>query len=64
MEARICQNMQHKLVVLKCCFMSTKTVGLLGTGAQDGYLDFHAASELDAVQDHPAILLCCVPFIQ
>ena len=26
---------------LKCCFTSTETVGLLGTRAQDGYLDFH-----------------------
>ena len=26
---------------LKCCFTSTLTLGLLGTGAQDGHLDFH-----------------------
>ena len=26
---------------LNCCFTSTETVGLLGTGAQDGHLDFH-----------------------
>ena len=26
---------------LKCCFMSTETVGLLGTGSQDVHLDFH-----------------------
>ena len=31
---------------LKCCFTSTDTVGLLGTGAQDGHLDFHTAPEL------------------
>ena len=31
---------------LKCCFTSTETVGLLGTGAQDGHLDFHSAPEL------------------
>ena len=31
---------------LKCCFTSTETVGLLGTGAQNGYLDFHTAPEL------------------
>ena len=31
---------------LKCCFTSTETVGLLGTGAQNGHLDFHTASEL------------------
>ena len=34
---------------LKCCFTSTKTVGLLWTGAQDGHLDFHTAPELCAV---------------
>ena len=28
---------------LKCCFTSTETVGLLGTGAQDGHLDFYTA---------------------
>ena len=31
---------------LKCCFTSTETVGLLGTGAQDVHLDFHTAPEL------------------
>ena len=34
------------LLLLKRCFTSTETVGLLGTGAQDGHLDFHTASEL------------------
>ena len=29
----------------ECCFTSTKTVGFLGTGAQDGHLDFHTAHE-------------------
>ena len=29
-----------------CCFTSTETVGLLGTGAQDGHFDFHTAPEL------------------
>ena len=28
------------------CFTSTETVGLLGTGAQDGHLHFHTAPEL------------------
>ena len=28
---------------LKCCFTFTETVGLLGTGAQDGHLDFHSS---------------------
>ena len=32
--------------MVECCFTSTKTVGLLGTGAQDGHLDFHTAPEL------------------
>ena len=31
---------------LKCCFTSTETVGLLGTGAQDVHLDFHTAPEV------------------
>ena len=31
---------------LKCCFTSTETVGLLGTGTQDVHLDFHTAPEL------------------
>ena len=32
--------------LVECCFTSTETVGLLGTGAQDGHLDFHTAPEL------------------
>ena len=35
------------LLTLKCCFTSTETVGLLGTGAQDGHLDFHTAPGTD-----------------
>ena len=31
---------------LKCCFTFTETVGLLGTGAQDGHLDFYTAPVL------------------
>ena len=31
---------------MKCCFTSTKIVGLLGTGAQDVHLDFHTTPEL------------------
>ena len=31
---------------LKCCFTSTETIGLFGTGAQDVHLDFHTAPEL------------------
>ena len=33
--------------LLKCCFTSTETVGLLGTGAQDGHLNFHTAPNSD-----------------
>ena len=33
----------HSLKLVKCCFTSTETVGLLGTGAQGGHLDFHTA---------------------
>ena len=36
-------------VQVQCCFTSTETVGLLGTGAQDGHLDFHTAPELSAL---------------
>ena len=37
----------HHRSWLKCCFTSTETVGLLGTGAWDGvHLDFHTAPEL------------------
>ena len=35
--------------LVECCFTSTETVGLLGTGAQDGHLDFHTAPELCVV---------------
>ena len=34
------------VVVVECGFTSTETVGLLGTGAQDGHPDFHTAPEL------------------
>ena len=32
--------------LVECCFTSTETVGLLGTGAQDGHLDFHTVPDL------------------
>ena len=35
-----------RLMMMKCCFTSTETVGLLGTGAKDVHLDFHTAPEL------------------
>ena len=34
------------LMLLHCCFTSTETIGLLGTGAQDNHLDFRTAPEL------------------
>ena len=36
-------TMRNELV--ECCFMSTETVGLLGTEAQDIHLDFHTVLE-------------------
>ena len=33
--------------VVECCFTSIETTVLLGTGAQDGHLDVHTASELE-----------------
>ena len=33
------EDIKHRLII-------TETVGLLGTGAQDGHLDFHTALEL------------------
>ena len=35
-----------RLLLLKCCFTSAETVGLLGTGAEDVHLDFQTAPEL------------------
>ena len=34
------------VLLVVCCFTSTETVGLLGTGAQNGHLDSHTAPEL------------------
>ena len=42
------------VVAVECCFTSTKTVGLLGTGAQDGHLDFHTAPEF-CYEDVPLV---------
>ena len=44
------QSITLTTTVLKCCLMSTKIVGLLGTGAQDGHLNFHTAPELWPLQ--------------
>ena len=32
--------------LIECCFTSTETVGLLGTGAREGHLDFHTDPEI------------------
>ena len=42
------KQVKHVMYVkmVECCFTSTATVGLLGTGAKDGHLDFHTAPEL------------------
>ena len=39
-------NCDQCVCMVQCCFTSTETVGLLGTGAQDGLLDFHTAPNL------------------
>ena len=41
--------------LVECCFTSTETVGLLGTGSQDGHLDFHTAPEVCSPL-YPAVL--------
>ena len=41
----------NMLLLMKWCFTSTETVGLLGTGAQDVHLDFHTAPELSVTVD-------------
>ena len=45
-NARIGLGQNSQIALLKCCFTTTETVGLLGTGAHDGHLDFHTAPEL------------------
>ena len=43
--------------LLKCCFTSTETVGLLGMRAKDGHLDFHTAPELCQTSEIRAVAL-------
>ena len=43
---QIYDRLQQGSQLAECCFTSTETVGLLGTGAQDVHLDFHTAPEL------------------
>ena len=35
----------EQIILVECCFTSTETVALLGTGAQDDHFDFHTAPE-------------------
>ena len=42
----LCLPASPTALLVECCFTSTETVGLLGTGAEDGHLDFHTAPEL------------------
>ena len=56
-------QMVLNMLLWKCCFTSTETVGLSGTGAEDVHLDFHTAPELCDLVDkkkdltHPFILI-------
>ena len=43
--------------LVECCFTSTETVGLLGTGALDGHLHFHTAPEVCLSYRSSALLL-------
>ena len=43
---------------MKCCFTSTETVGVLGTGAQDVHLDFHTAPEFGSAVNYPWKFIC------
>ena len=47
-------------MMLKCCFTSTETVGLLRTGAQDVHLDFHTAPELRATNEGTVVAFISV----
>ena len=50
LESEVYKTVSIKWLKLKYCFTSTETVGLLGTGAQDGHLDFHTAPELYSIK--------------
>ena len=46
-KVTVCTNRKGELTFwLSVALRPTKTVGLLGTGAQDVHLDFHTAPEL------------------
>ena len=50
----LCQSSECAGWLVECCFTSTEIVGLLGTGAQDGHLDFHTVPEL-----YDTTVQCC-----
>ena len=50
---------EQERLMLKCCFTSTETVGLLRTGAQDVHLDFHTAPELCGQEMEQSMTVCC-----
>ena len=50
-RAKINLKQRDNWELVESCFTSTDTIGLLGTGAQDGHLDFHTAPELTSYDD-------------
>ena len=48
------------LMLAECCFTSTETVGLLGTGAQDVHPDIHTVPELWRIMLQPGYLYTLV----
>ena len=53
-----CPN--HVNIVVECCYTSTETVGVLGTRAQDGHLNFYTAPEICLL----LLLQCCFTFTE
>ena len=47
-----CREEHDRGCLVECCFTSTETVGLLGTGAHDVHIDFHTAPELWVALSH------------
>ena len=39
-------NCDQCVCMVQCCFTSTETIRLIGTGSQGRHLDFHTAPEL------------------
>ena len=55
------RNCRLLMIVWSVALRPQKTVGLLGTGAQDGHLDFHTAPELwnNTIQYNTTLLSLC-----